>query len=433
MFQNYSKTIIVFFLILCCLSIYGQKANYDESNIPLFTLPDPLVLNNGKRIKSDKEWMKYRRSEIISLFEENVYGKAPKSSNNIRYRLLNSDNEALGGKAMRKEVEVFFSNKSDKSMIILMYLPNDKKHPCPIFLGLNFHGNYTVNDDPAILVTQNWVRSREGISNNTANPELRGSMSSRWPIDILIENGYGLATIYYGDIDPDFDDGFQNGVHPIFYKKNQHYPYPNQWGSIAAWSWGLSRAMDYFETDKDVDVKRVAVVGHSRLGKAALWAGATDPRFALIISNNSGCGGASLSRRILGETVEIINNKFPHWFCANFKQYNNKENLLPVDQHELIALMAPRPVYIASATEDLWADPKGEFLSGVYASEVYNLFGLTGLPVSEMPLENVPIHEGNIGYHIRTGGHDIVEYDWIQFIHFADKYFKKELPKTRDM
>ena len=416
---------LVGLVIINNASAQESKTIYNEADVPEFTLPDPLVCQDGTKVINSTIWFRKRRPEILSLFETTMFGIAPGKPNKMKYEVISDDN-ALNGKAIRKRVTIYPSEKNEQVKFeMLMYLPKKAGKPAPVFLGLNFKGNHTVHPDPEIKLPVSWMRpgKEDLVIDNKALESGRGKSSSRWPVELILSRGYGIATIYYGDIDPDFHDGFKNGIHTLYPPIDPADRKPDQWATIAAWAWGLSRAMDYFETDTDVNSRKVAVIGHSRIGKTALWAGATDQRFALVVSNNSGCGGAALSRRRYGESVKSINSVFPHWFCDNYKKYNDNEQAQPVDQHMLIALMAPRPVYIASAVGDPWADPHGEFLSAAHADPVYRLLGTDGIPVKQMPELDSPI-SGTIGYHIRTGKHDIKEYDWTQYLKFADKHLK---------
>jgi hypothetical protein len=388
------------------------EINYDEAKVPAYTLPDVLAFDDGKKVTSAKDWSR-RRAELLERFETHVYGKTPGARpRGMTFKVKSVKKDALGGKADGPRME------------LLVYVPAAAKKPVPAFLGLNFCGNQCVTDEADVPITTAWVRNnpRSGATDNRATEASRGVQKDRWQIEKVIAGGYATVTAYYGDLDPDFDDGFQNGVQPLFYKKGQTRPEAGGWGAIGAWAWGLSRALDYLETDKDIDARKVAVHGHSRLGKAALWAGAQDPRFAIVISNNSGCGGAALSKRVFGETVKRINKSFPHWFAANFRKYDDNEAALPVDQHQLLALIAPRPVYVASAVEDAWADPRGEFLALKHAAPVWKLLGREGLPADDMPGVDRPA-VGGVAYHVRTGKHDVTAYDWQQYVAFADRHF----------
>jgi len=398
----------------------GIPVNYDEAKVGNYTLPDPLVMENGKRVRDAATWYKTRRPEIVRLFETNVYGRSPDAPKKPSFEPIDLDKSALGGKAIRKQIAVYFDGaKAGRKETLLLYLPAGAGKPVPVILSLNFSGNQTVIKDPGIKLGDVWDSRQK--TKHPATDASRGS-SKDWQVEETLSRGYGFGTIYYGDIEPDFAGSVTYGIRPLFFQPGQTEPAADQWGAIAAWGWGLSRAMDYLETDKDVDAKRVAIMGHSRLGKTALWAGARDTRFAMVLASCSGEGGASLARRNYGETVKHLNLNFPHWFCANFRKYDDHVDQMPVDTHELIALIAPRPVYVTGAEDDQWADPKGEFLAAVAAGPVYRLLGRQGLETDQMPALNTPIMH-TIGYHYRTGKHEVTAFDWDQFLKFADMHF----------
>jgi hypothetical protein len=416
--------------LMCALMLTGGNiftqqpfvANYDESKVPSYTLPDPLMLEDGRKVESAEAWEE-RRNEIIKLFEDEVYGRSPAWQGGVHARVTHQK-DFLNGQAIMREVTLVLQYRGrELPMQLLMVLPKSKSR-VPLFMGYNFGGNQTTTSDTAVTLTRSWVDNHyQGTQDNRATAASRGSAAHRWPFEEIISRGYGVATIHYGDVDPDFDDGFKNGVHQLMGTVADS----TSWGSVAAWAWGMSRVMDYLQTVDEIDPRRVIAFGHSRQGKAALWAGATDERFAMVVSNESGCGGAAISRRQFGETVERINSNFPHWFAGNFKKYNRNESMLPVDQHQLLALIAPRPLYVASAEEDQWADPRGEFLACVAASPVYEIHGVRGLSTTHMPQINMPVMRGKIGYHIRDGKHDVTLFDWIQYMNFADRNLKPRL------
>jgi len=394
--------------------------NYDESKVGTYRLPDPLVFQDGTPVRDARTWTTRRRAEILRLFEDNIYGRSPARPHDQSFEVFDLDRNALGDRAIRKQVTVYFSGQKDGPREdVLIYLPKSDR-PVPVILSLNFSGNHTVTADPGVRLAAVWDRQTK--TRAPAAASTRGSTSDfTGVVEKTIARGYGFATVYYGDIDPDFDGGWQLGVRRLFAKPRQTEPEATDWGAVSAWGWGLSRALDYMETDANINAGRVAILGHSRQGKAVLWAGARDTRFAMVFANCSGEGGASLARRDYGETVKHLNARFPFWFSRNYVRFGDHVDQLPVDSHELIALMAPRPVYMATAEEDRWADPKGEFLATVAASPVYRLLGKRGLGVTEMPPLNQPIMT-DIGFHYRTGKHEVSAFDWEQYLKFADMH-----------
>lgn len=401
---------------------YGQRVViYDETKVPHFVLPEVLKCVNGQQVTDSTQWLNERRPELLKTFTEQIYGEIPGDLKITSYKIIEEGLSTAYSNTYRQQIKVSFRKNSRKlDFTILLYTPTDKQK-VPVFLSANFFGNHAITNDKNVIVSKAWAMNNPDyhIANNTFTEVSRGARADRWSVQQIINAGYGLATFYYGEIDPDKDD-LSDGIQPFFYKKGQTHPAENEWGSVAVWSWGISRAMDYLEMNKRVDTHKVILMGHSRLGKASLWAGANDKRFAAVISNNSGAVGAALSMRCFGERIDTINAAFPHWFCENFKKYNNRESELPVDQHELLALIAPRPVYVASAQDDLWADPKGEFLSAYYATPVYKLFGKTGIFTDQLPEIHKPIHN-TVAYHIRAGVHYVTDYDWQQYIKWAEE------------
>ncbi len=364
-------------------------------------LPDPLTLGGGGKVSTVDAWKTQRRPELLELFRKNVYGQAPVGRPaSLKFEVTEKNENTMEGKATRKQVRISFRGPGGEGSIrLVLFVPNQGAKPAPCFLLVC--NREPENIDPA-----------------------REKKSPFWPAEEIVARGYAAAAFHNADVAPDIHSAWGSGVHAIFDKS----PRPSDaWGTIAAWAWGSSRVLDYLETDGDIDKTRVALVGHSRGGKTALWAGAEDERFAVIVSNDSGCTGAKLARHLRGETIEQINTHFPHWFCENYKRFNGHPELLPVDQHELIALIAPRPVYIASASED--GDPQGEFLGALHASPVYALFGLGGLAVKDFPPADSAFPKGKIGYHLRAGAHNLLEYDWSRFMNFTDRHWGRSAKK----
>ena len=392
------KALLFFFVFILSLETYGQEfqPNYDETKVPKYTLPNVLKTSKKKTIRNRKDWEQLRRPEVLKLFEDNIYGPIPTQFDSLKFSIAHEDRSSMGGKAHLKEVviEVIRKGKSVRINLVL-FTPNNVSTPVPAFLLINNRGKE--NMDPT-----------------------RQIKSDFWPAEVVINSGYAIAAFHVSDLAPDDKDLFVNGVLQLY---PEQINADNGMRAIAAWGWGASRAMDYFERDPSIDARKVVLVGHSRGGKASLWAAAQDQRFAICVTNCSGNSGAALSRRQFGERISAINKAFPHWFNNNYKRFNDSEENLPADQHMLIALIAPRPVYATNASEDLWADPTGTFLSLKHAEPVYALYGLNSPLPAEPPPINSPVIISPMAYHNREGKHNLTVYDWNNFIKFADYHF----------
>lgn len=396
----------------------GIRINYTEAHVGTYTLPDPLMLENGQKVNDAETWFGKRRPEILKLFEENQFGKTPEKPRDLSFDVFDKGTQAFGGKALRKQVTVYFSkDTAGPKMELLIYLPTEATKPVPVLLNINFAANSTMVDDSGVKRGMVWDRDHQHV----LAPEK--SFFGHMDVMPLIENGFGIASVYYGDIDPDFDGGIPYGVRSLYLKPGQTKFAQDEWGAISAWAWGLSRAMDYFETDKDIDSQKVGIFGISRLGKTALWTAAHDPRFALVIASCSGQGGAALSRRNYGETIKLITLpvRYDYQFCGNYVKYGDDPNQCPVDAHMLLSLIAPRPVLLQTGNTDKWSDPKGEFLAAVAAEPVYKLLGKDGIGTEQMPDTGQAILHTQ-GYYMHDGGHGTIPSDWGVFVEFLKAY-----------
>ena len=397
---------------------------YDESKVPSYTLPPLLELPNGDSVRTAEAWWNERRPQLLRQFREHLYGDLPPSPPAVRVEEHSTTPNALDGTATRRQVTLHFTDTADgPSLDLLIYLPTDRDGPVPTFAGLNFAGNHTVEPDPAIRLPTSWVPDwgDAPADSGQALDAARGTRERRWPAAQIVDQGYGLVTAYYGDLFPDRPDGFEESVYQLRPGETDLDPDGGNWSAISAWAWGLHRMMDYAAQAETIDDDRVIVVGHSRLGKTALWAGATDRRFAAAIDNASGAGGSALFRRRYGERAVHLDTSFPHWFADAFGRYRENESALPVDQHQLLALIAPRPLLVSPKSEDQWADPRGMFLSAKHASPAWDLLEAQGLGVDTMPAPDTPVLS-RVGFFLRPGEHDLLPADWAVFLDFADRH-----------
>ncbi len=405
----------------CLVIVLSVAMPCIAENFPAFAdlpsrpeMPDPLVMLDGSIITNKADWFSKRRPELKGLFEHYMYGKAPAAPEKLNATIDREDKNALGGKATLKEIRLVYGPPETPNIHLILLVPNAVKKPVPVFLGLGFAPIFTVIDDPKIA-------EPVGKEPTAASKKVmwRGSQAGIWNAEAILDRGYALAVFYSGDVAPD-RPGRTDGVFPS---------YPGfDWGVIAAWAWGLSRAADYLVTDPEIDRTRIAVVGHSRNGKAALLAGAFDDRFALVFSHQAGCGGSAPSRGTVGESVKRINTVFPHWFNDEFKRFNEHTDKLPIDQNCLVAMVAPRPVLFTCAVDDTWSNPDGQFQVLKAAEPIYKLLNAGGLDTSQVP-ETGKLVDSTLGYAIRPGKHSMNRLDWTFFLDFADKQFGRSAPK----
>ncbi len=395
----------------------GHVSNYDEQKVLPYTLPDPLVMANGQRVTSADAWFKERRPEILKFYQDQIYGHIPANAPHVTWEVTETDAKARDGTAIMKRLVGRMGDKADgPRMNMTVYLPAKATEPVPMLLSITFGFGAGGGGQAA-------AKNKQGSATAPEKAKAPGRGVGFDSAGAALGRGWGFASLAYTDIQPDRANRWTDGVIGLTLKEGQDRPAPDEWGTISAWAWGISRAIDYFETDRSVNPKQVAITGASRLGKTVLWAGAQDERVAAVFSVVSGEMGAALIRRDWGETLDDMAQNFPWQFSGNIQKWVGKWNDLPVDQHMLIALCAPRPVYVNGGLTDQWSDPKGEFLALAAAGPVYQLLGAKDLGVGELPALDNPVTGGDLAFHYHSGGHMAVPADWKAFFDFAERHF----------
>lgn len=401
----------------------GIRINYTEAKVPHYTLPDLLTLQNGEKVKDNKIWIEQRRPEIIRLLEDEQFGRAVGNPGDVTFEIFEKYTPVFDKKALRSQVTIRFGKGVKAELLI--YLPAGSGGPSPLILNIGFFANSQTVDDPGIKQGTVWNMEKKRVPAGNDSPFPKTDVMQ------FINRGYGFATVYYGDFEPDFRGGIEYGIRALYLAPGQKEPAPDEWGAISAWAWGLSRVMDYFETDKAVDSERIAVTGVSRLGKTALWTAARDRRFKMAIPSCSGQGGAAISRRNYGETIRLITLpvRYGYQFCANYARWGDRPETAPMDSHMIIALMAPRPLLLQTGDTDKWSDPLGEFRALAAAGPVYKLFGKKSPGPGEMPESGTPVLM-DTGYYMHKGGHGMYSTDgnsdWNIYLDFMDMHLKKK-------
>lgn len=414
-------------MLVLCAAVSNDIKAQSFPDVPMLPehreFPDPLVMFDGKRIRTKDEWYRLRRPELKELFQYYMYGYLPPAPKRISGKVTRQINDLFGGKAKMKEVLISLGAENLPKINLLLIVPKKRSGPAPVFLGLTFCGNHTLLSDTRIQISQNWMpKSCPGVIDNQATEAGRGKgIDSDWGIEEAINRGYAIAAFYNGDLAPD-DDDFSKGIYP-HYRKGVEKPGPHDLGAIAAWAWGAQRAIDYLVTDSMIDKNRIALFGHSRNGKAAILAAAMDERIKVVYPHQAGCGGTAPSRSTVGESVTAINTRFPHWFNDTFPLFNGREEKLPFDQHSLVALVAPRAVLFSTAEEDTWSNPGGQFEMLKEASKVYRFLDAGGLESEKMPALGVLV-KSKLGFFMRSGKHSTTKQDWKMFLDFADIHLK---------